>query len=103
MRKRRNAGFGAVKLGSLEAVLRLQLHEAVEHAMGCASARKRLVRHLRNAPDLADIARYTLQIAFCLDHTEISERSLQDVLDAGNAAARQIGCDHGIARVETDL
>src|SRR5215467_10972784 len=71
--------------------------------MGSASARKRLVRHLGDAPDLADSAEHPAQIPVCLDHAEISERSLEDVLDAGDAPLRQIGGNHRIARVKADL
>src|SRR4029079_6601880 len=87
----------------LEAALGLKLHEAVEHAMGCSSARKRLLRNLPNAPDLSYVASHALQIPFALDHAEIAERPFQNILDAGNAAAGQVSGYHRVAGVEANL
>src|SRR5262245_64709815 len=98
-----NAGFGALHFGGLKPVLGLQLHEAVKHAVGCASAWKGLVRDLGDAPDLAEIAEHAAQISPGFDHPEIAERSLENVFDAGNAAPRQIGRDQRIACIEADL
>ena len=88
---------------ALEALLSLQLHEGVEHAISRTPARKRLVRHLGDAPGLADIAKHAIEIPLRLDHAEVSERPFQDVCDAWDAAACQVGSDHRIASIEADL